>query len=495
MSLFQKILRQLDEATSGAVGWRDVESVLVTLNKKFHALVKGKDIHSELEVSFSRDPRKTSFIDITVVGTQGRRLGLGGRQRHRGREVIFTVDKSNGKIYSAKGYGKPNTSHQYGTVQAPDIRNMTKLMTGHPDLQESLQEAPELPLNVTSRHVYPIVLKLNKILWKAQDQSGEYERRENRHELRIVDKSKYINIDSVRPGDKHGGSGVFMVDKTDGKIYGIKGYGVPNKIPKHQYGTVEKPEMKKMAINAAVGEKAEVMRMRIEDASANAVGGGEVAGLGVGPKGEPGGPPRMGLRRKKDDCVIETTYNEEEIVELQEASFADQKRHAETTYKALTAHGFGGGSSTAARQARLSIPNRSRDAVNVAIEIFLHSRHSSEDWQRAGKMLNKATDLGILWDKKLLKPVNRQRLGIQEDTFAGAEVLDTDMDGVMATRAPKRRWERYAKYVGVEEEGERIRLHARKSKRDIILRDSKTGAMTWLRKQAWHKDPKKDKTH
>ena len=60
MSLFQKILRQLDEAKGrGAVDWRDVESVLVTLNKKFHAL--NKNIHSELGVSFARDPRKTTF--------------------------------------------------------------------------------------------------------------------------------------------------------------------------------------------------------------------------------------------------------------------------------------------------------------------------------------------------------------------------------------------------------------------------------------------------
>jgi hypothetical protein len=286
MSLFQKILRQLDEAKGrGAVDWRDVESVLVTLNKKFHAL--NKNIHSELGVSFARDPRKTTFIDITVVGS-------GGRLRHRGREVIFTVDKSNGKIYSAKGYGKPNTSHQYGTVQAPDIRNMTKLMTGHPELQESLQER-ELPLNVTARDVQPLVDKLNKILAKAKDQSGEYTRtpKQDRDKLTIKDKSKYINIDAVQGGVSHGGRGVFMIDKSDGKIYGIKGYGTPNKM--------EKPEMKKMALNAAILEKAEVMRMRIEDASANAVGGGEVAGLGVGPKGEPGGPPRIGLRRKKKD--------------------------------------------------------------------------------------------------------------------------------------------------------------------------------------------------
>lgn len=75
---------------------------------------------------------------------------------------------------------------------------------------------------------------------------------------------------------------------------------------------------------------------------------------------------------------------------------------------------------------------------------------------------------------------------IDEDTFAGADVFDTDTD-LVAIKEPKKRWERYAKYVGVEEEGESIRQHARRTKRDIILRDSKTGTMTWLRKRGWHK--------
>jgi hypothetical protein len=75
---------------------------------------------------------------------------------------------------------------------------------------------------------------------------------------------------------------------------------------------------------------------------------------------------------------------------------------------------------------------------------------------------------------------------IDEDTFAGADVFDTDID-LVSIKEPKKRWERYAKYVGVEEEGESIRQHARRTKRDIFLRDSKTGTMTWLRKRGWHK--------
>jgi len=36
-----------------------------------------------------------------------------------------------------------------------------------------------------------------------------------------------------------------------------------------------------------------------EDAPANAVGGGNIAGIGVGPKGEPGRSPMAMLRRKR----------------------------------------------------------------------------------------------------------------------------------------------------------------------------------------------------
>ena len=70
------------------------------------------------------------------------------------------------------------------------------------------------------------------------------------------------------------------------------------------------------------------------------------------------------------------------------------------------------------------------------------------------------------------------------DTFGNADVFDVDMDLVMNVRDPKKNWERYSKYVGIDEVGEDIRAHARKHwKRDIILRDSKTGVMRFLRRR------------
>jgi hypothetical protein len=140
---------------------------------------------------------------------------------------------------------------------------------------------------VTVRDVQPLVDKLNKILKTAQDISNKKEVKKKTfrwqkdmsdaealkvlqkqdHALKIKDGPKYIKLDRhfVAGQQSHSGSGVFMVDKSDGRIYGIKGYGTPNKIPKHQYGTVAEPATKRMAIATAVLEKEEVMRMNIQE--------------------------------------------------------------------------------------------------------------------------------------------------------------------------------------------------------------------------------------
>ena len=148
--------------------------------------------------------------------------------------------------------------------------------------KKRVQEASDSP--VTVRDVQPLVDKLNKILKKAQDISNTAEVKKKRfkwqqgmsdaealkvlqrqdHSLIIKDGPKYIKLDRVQVHDKIHGSGVFMIEKNDGRIYGIKGYGTPNKIPKHQYGTVADPATKRMAVTTAVLEKAEIMRMNIQ---------------------------------------------------------------------------------------------------------------------------------------------------------------------------------------------------------------------------------------
>jgi hypothetical protein len=53
--------------------------------------------------------------------------------------------------------------------------------------------------------------------------------------------AQYTKVD-IKPGKKYtkvdiGGSGKYMVDLSDGAIYGIKAYGVIHK--GHQYGTID----------------------------------------------------------------------------------------------------------------------------------------------------------------------------------------------------------------------------------------------------------------
>jgi len=147
--------------------------------------------------------------------------------------------------------------------------------------KKRVNEASDSP--VTARDVQPLVDKLNKILKKAQDISNTKEVKKKAfkwqkdmsdaealkvlqkhdHALKIKDGPKYIKLDRVRVIDDGSPSGVFMIEKSDGRIYGVKGYGKPNKIPKHQYGTVADPATKEMALTTAVLEKAEIMRMNV----------------------------------------------------------------------------------------------------------------------------------------------------------------------------------------------------------------------------------------
>jgi len=152
----------------------------------------------------------------------------------------------------------------------------------YPDwMKKHLNEANGSP--VTVRDVQPLVDKLNKILKTAQDISNKKEVKKKTfrwqkdmsdaealkvlqkqdHYLVIKDGPKYIKLDRVQAQDNRSTSGVFMIEKSDGRIYGVKGYGTPNKIPKHQYGTVAEPATKRMAVTTAVLEKVEIMRMNI----------------------------------------------------------------------------------------------------------------------------------------------------------------------------------------------------------------------------------------
>lgn len=78
-----------------------------------------------------------------------------------------------------------------------------------------------------------------------------------------------------------------------------------------------------------------------------------------------------------------------------------------------------------------------------------------------------------------------EKLEEAHDTFANADVFDVSPDTVFRMRGPKLPWQQYRAFVGEEPDGEAIRQHARKQwSRDIILRDSRSGAMTYLRRRS-----------
>lgn len=167
----------------------------------------------------------------------------------------------------------------------------------------------------------------------------------------------------------------------------------------------------------------------VEDAPANASGAGGAAGLGVGPQGEPG--VRLPRKRRMDEETKLWKYNKR-------SGYWDLQRS-------------------------------------------IIDPHDEEKWLGIFQKDEPSEHFKLSKNRPSGKPK------LQEDSFAGGDILDSNMDTLMVIKEPKKRWERYAKYVGVDEDGEAIRQHARKSPRDIILRDSKTGTMTYLRKRGWHK--------
>lgn len=71
------------------------------------------------------------------------------------------------------------------------------------------------------------------------------------------------------------------------------------------------------------------------------------------------------------------------------------------------------------------------------------------------------------------------------DSFMGIKVFDVDTERYMKSRKGKRKYTKYSSYVGNDDTGESIRQYGRKyPKSGIILRDSKSGSMVFLRKPA-----------
>lgn len=77
-------------------------------------------------------------------------------------------------------------------------------------------------------------------------------------------------------------------------------------------------------------------------------------------------------------------------------------------------------------------------------------------------------------------PVNEQIL--TEESFAGNIVFTVDTDRFHACRLGKKKYARWANYVGNDEIGERIRAYGYKyPSKPIILKNRNTGGMLFLR--------------
>jgi len=192
--------------------------------------------------------------------------------------------------------------------------------------------------------------------------------------------------------------------------------------------------------------------LRTEDAPVNNAGGGAVAGLGVGAKGEPG----VNLKKKRktdgDDPLKEDTPTQYFV-----GSYVSNDRKIKGTIHRV-------GSMTSGHHI-----------------LTLKDAHS-------GKVIRDLKYSGGAAAKKAWLSIQKNGIdALQEaadDTFAGGDVMDVDMALVMKAMNPKKPWERFSKYVGIDEVGENIRAHARQNwKKNIILRDAKTGVMSYLRRR------------
>lgn len=73
------------------------------------------------------------------------------------------------------------------------------------------------------------------------------------------------------------------------------------------------------------------------------------------------------------------------------------------------------------------------EVIDDAVRHFLKGRHTPKAWQIAGKMLNKATLLGIKWNQKLIRPTTRKSMKMDE---AHQVVREAANDGTRPVEPP-----------------------------------------------------------
>lgn len=213
-----------------------------------------------------------------------------------------------------------------------------------------------------------------------------------------------------------------------------------------------------------------------EDACANAAGLGGVAGIGVGPKGEPGF--KLPRKKKIDEATCAHNWH---YVDMGNVNDPNRRAFCTKCGAKSTRRGIEQGKKLATGKriadvrwtyARGYEDGKADKAKGVQADIPFNAPHlmkrTQEEWGRGYR------------DGWNGNPMNEEVK--PKETFAGADVFEVDTAQLMKSRFGKNRYHRYSRYVGMDETGEAIRQHGRTTKRDIVLKDQ-TGTMVFLRRK------------
>jgi len=243
-----------------------------------------------------------------------------------------------------------------------------------------------------------------------------------------------------------------------------------------------------------------------EDVAANAAGLGGVTGIGVGPKGEPGYRIRkknlqdiIGEAAKMYDHRIQgiALGPNDKVLGYKIFNFPSKDQYPGISYTTRMKN-------TAEAELRRKYPSAVRIATTLNQDEFFESAQRVTEAApthlekvKCSRCDGSGTDYDETcetcggygyryWDEKKREWVYASDLDEEvkpDDQFAGADVFEVDTGAFMKSRFGKNRYHRYSKYVGEDEKGETIRQHGRSTKRDIMLKDSRTGAMIYLRRK------------
>jgi hypothetical protein len=245
-----------------------------------------------------------------------------------------------------------------------------------------------------------------------------------------------------------------------------------------------------------------------EDAPANAAGGGNIAGIGVGAKGEPGGKSKLGMVRRKQPKQVTEGYTVKKTSDEKEDRDNDGYSETQRTREYDIIHNKSGKKvGTMSHEdyfgnMRAKIGNRTTEisgygkdphsAVNKYFKSKTGQKHLAV-LKKQGLHESKATH--YLKDKiKTAKKPEKEALKTQlkklkkvavkeeSESFNGHKVFEVSSDYFHNCKMGKRKYARFEDYIGNDETGQAIREYANNNYgKPIIVQDATTGAMCYLR--------------